>query len=50
MTGLQTVLCHIAGMWSDIVLLEEIFFFFNSERLAEHVDEGHHPQSVGFGL
>ena len=44
MTGLQTVPCHIAGMWSGIVLLEENFFF-NSERLAEHVEEGHHPHT-----
>ena len=32
MTGLQTVPCHLAGMRSGIVLLEENYVFYNSPR------------------
>ena len=37
MTGLQKVPCHIAGMRSGIVLLEENYVFSNSPRDRQYM-------------
>ena len=41
---LQTVPCHIAGSWSCLTGREN---YFQHSRLAGHLGEGFHPQSVG---
>ena len=44
---MTTVRCHILGMVSKIVLLEEkISCFHQSERSSGHAGEGLHPYSV----
>ena len=44
MTSLQTVPCHIAGMGHCLPGRENCF---QCHRLAGHVGEGPHPQTVG---